>query len=285
MPTLARCAVLAAMLFSSSSCDSTGEKASEQVEAQSHLEIGDFQIPVFTTPEEQFGYTRSWFAAKEMKHATLKAFLHLYPEEREKSGLIALDLAYLKLGSDYRFAPENLVVAALSSYRAIVEEFGDYSAIAAKALWYTGWIYTNLLHDRKNGFAAYRRVISEYPREPISRLPTPPWLSLTFAQEKAQSNSSTTTRDSHWAALALLEIIKHAEDAESGWQAFRKLWQEYPDDIATGIGLRVVLTRGYHLDELLAIAEQFLERGVSNIHLFNDIRREVDLLNLTGEEL
>ena len=267
--------VLAVLFGLTSSCDSTRDPSQEQAGARSYVEIDHIRIPLFPNSTEQFNYTRSWFAEKEKKRAALQAFIQLYPDQREKCGLAALDLAYLQLGSDYRFAPPKFYFTALTSYQAIVAEYVDQPSIMAKALWYIGWISSDLLHDRKRGLEVYHKIVRQYPREPVSPLPPAPWVSLIYPREGDDGTVAAQTEGSSWAALALVEIIQQSEDGEAGWQAFTRLWQEYPDDIATGFGLKVVLQRRYQVDEALPIADQFMKSNWSNIHLLADIRKEI----------
>lgn len=273
--SLACPAFLIVLLFLCTACD-TGPRQQQQADgAPSYLEIDTIRIPIFSTSEEQFNYTLSWFAERTKKRAALQAYRQLYPEQKRNCGLAALDLAYLQLGSDYRFAHEKAYFAALASYNSILEEFVDYPQIMAKALWYIGWISMDLLYDRKRGLEAYRQVVREYPREPVSLLPPAPWVSIIYPQDDLENAAAAMPSGRSWAALALVEIIKHTEDAETGWQAFLRLWQEYPEDIATGFGLRVVLRRQYHVDEVLPMARRFMDSNLSNIHLLSDIRKEV----------
>ncbi|MDJ0622927.1 MAG: hypothetical protein QNJ17_08165, partial [Desulfocapsaceae bacterium] len=154
--------------------------------------------------------------------------------------------------------------------------------IMAKALWYTGWISMDLLYDRQRGLEAYHQVVSGYPREPVLLLPPAPWVSIIYPQDDLENATSLKPSGRNWAALALVEIIKHTEDAEVGWQAFSQLWQEYPEDVATGFGLRIVLRRRYHVEEALLMARSFMDNKLYNIHLLSDIRKEVKAIT-SGE--
>jgi len=199
----------------------------------------------------------------------------LYPENKRYCGLAALDLAYLQLGDDYRFAYDEAYFNALDAYATILAEYTEFPEIIAKALWYIGWISTDLLYDRQKGLASYRRVVDEYPRERVSLLPPAPWVSLIYPQENSGENALQEPPGNSWAALALVEIIKHTEDPEAAWASFNRLWHEYRDDVATGFALRHVLRRRYHVKETRLMAKQFMEKNLSNLHLLGDIRREI----------
>jgi hypothetical protein len=206
-------------------CDGRSSVDAAAVEEHAPIVIDGIAVPVFATAEEQLNYTRSWFAEKDRKRAALKAFIALYPRKRELCGLASLELAYMRLGDDYRFAHEDGYFDALASYNDILAEYVDFPGIMAKALWYTGWISTDLLYDRQAGLAAYRRLVREYPHEHVLLLPAAPWVSLIYPGD-AQGDSATDIRPgSTWAALALMEIIKHADTSDVAWETFVRLWR------------------------------------------------------------
>lgn len=240
--------------------------------------IDENVIPILATPKQQFNYTRSWFADKGAKVAALRAFIELYPEERRYCGLISLDLAYLKLGEDYRFADDAAYFNALDDYKKVLEEYAEVPEVAAKALWYIGWISTDLLYDLNSGLAAHRRVVDEYPGERVSLLPPAPWVSIIYPQEETDESSISSRPGNSWAALALVEIIKHTEDPKVAWSTFLRLWQDYRNDVATGFGLRLVLRRKLHPEKSVAMAYDFMEKNLSNLHILSDIRKEVIIL-------
>jgi tetratricopeptide (TPR) repeat protein len=244
-------------------------------EQQEIVVIDEISIPILPSSEEQFNYTRSWFAERQVKRAALKAYLQLYPKNKKHCGMAALDLAYLQLGDDYRFASDKAYFDALDSYSAILSEYADLPEIMAKALWYIGWISTDLLYDRQRGLAAYRRVVEDYPREKVSLLPPAPWVSIIYPPESSQRNLVQEPSEKNWAALALLEIIKHTEDPEAAWVTFMRLWGDYRNDVATGFALRHVLRRRYHVDETRKMAMEFMEQNLSNLHILGDMRREI----------
>jgi hypothetical protein len=246
-----------------------------RAEQQETVVIDGITIPILPGSEEQFNYTRSWFAERQVKRAALKAYLQLYPDNKKYCGLAAIDLAYLQLGDDYRFASDKAYFDALDSYEAILAEYTELPEITVKALWYIGWISTDLLYDRQRGLAAYRRVVEDYPRERVSLLPPAPWVSILYPPENSDKSLVQEPSEKNWAALALVEIIKHTEDPEAAWASFIQLWGDYRNDVATGFGLRHVLQRRYHVDETRKMAMEFMEQNLSNLHILGDIRREI----------
>lgn len=274
---LSRCHAWPALvlLLVMAGCDGRTSGDPPAVEEQATIVIDGIGVPVFSTAEEQLNYTRSWFAEKDGKRAALKALIALHPRKRELCGLASLELAYMRLGDDYRFAHENGAFDALASYDDILAEYADFPEIMAKALWYKGWISIDLLYDRQAGLAAYRRLVRQYPHQQILPLPAAPWVSLIYPGE-AQGDGATDIRmENSWAALALVEIIKHTEKSDAAWETFVRLWREYRHDVATGFALRLVLRRRYHVKEALVMANRFMAESSSNDHLSGDIRREI----------
>lgn len=263
----------------SSGCQELPPEHRDASENLGSVVIDQITIPVLPTSEEQFNYTRSWFAERRVKRAALKAYIQLHPEQKKYCGMAALDLAYLQLGDDYRFAHEKSYFAALESYNTVLAEYSDFPSIMAKALWYIGWISTDLLYDREKGLAAYRRVVEEFPHEHVFLLPPAPWVSIIYPPDQQGGRVVYAQPRNSWAALALVEMIKHTEDQEAAWNSFVKLWHEHRGDVATGFGLRLVLQRRYHVNETRAMAMEYMERDLSNIHILSDIREELNAID------
>ncbi len=261
-----------------SSCDETPPRVTTSIAEQSFIEIAGIRVPVFVTAAEQFNYTRSWFADIGEKRAALQAFLSLYPEKKRLCGMAALDLAYLELGSDYRFAAEHSSLAAIKDYKNILHEYGDLPEIQVKAYWYIGWIYAGLLKDPQKGNEYFYRIVSEYGNEQISLLSPPPWVSIIHPREGIPQASLNSPPEKHWAALALLEIVRHSEKREEAWSAFARLWREYRNNAATGFALQLILEERLHVDEALVIAQEFLEKKFSNVHVLGDIQRQIQTI-------
>ncbi len=258
-----------------SGCKDLPSEKKISIEQQNTVVIDEIAIPVLPSSKEQFNYTRSWFSDGNVKRAALKAYIQLYPDNEKECGMAALDLAYLQLGDDYRFASDEAYYSALDSYNMILAGYADFPEIMAKALWYIGWISTDLLYDRQKGLASYWKVVEKYPRERVSLLPPAPWVSIIYPQADPDGNTVQDPPGNSWAALALVEIIKHTEDPEAAWTFFIRLWHDYRNDMATGFALRHVLRRRYHVNETIVMANEFMERNLSNIHLLSDIRREI----------
>jgi len=264
-------------------CNERPPDSPESIVESSIIEINDYQVPIFSTPKEQFNYTRSWFARMQEKEASLQAFIKIYPQEKRFCGLASLDLAYLQLGSDYRYSDESSSFAAIKDYKAIIKSFSEYPDIAAKARWYIGCIYSDLLKDKRKGIEEYQKIISLYPRENVTLLSPPPWVSIIYRTDANVNITLSNRPKKNWAALALVEIIRSAEFEDTAWAAFIKLWQNYRDDVATGFGLRVMLQKRYHTEKTLKMAHEYMEEFFSNVHILGDIQKEInDISHVKG---
>lgn len=271
------------LLFSVlSGCDESTVKNFPSTGQRDFIDIGEIRIPVFITAEEQLNYTRSWFADIQEKRAALQAFHQLFPEAKKLGGVAALELAYLQLGNDFRFTLEHASFAAIKDYRRILEEYREFDNISVKALWYIGWIYSNLLGDSTKGIAHFTELVENYPNEKVMLLPPAPWVSIIYEADDTINTALYNQPVNHWAALALLEIIKHSNDSEEAWLAFDSLWHNYRQDKATGFALKAILKQRSHVDEVLERARQYMEKNFSNVHILGDIQKEINALTDTS---
>jgi tetratricopeptide (TPR) repeat protein len=261
------------------SCSEGRKDAPSVTGEHSVIEINGKMVPVFLTAEEQLNYTRSWFADIGEKRAALDAFLTLYPEKKRFCGMAALDLAYLQLGGDYRFAPQHTAFEAIKAYKDILREYEEYPEIQVKSYWYIGWIYADLLQDPEKGIEYYRIVARDYPEDRIFLLSPAPWVSIIYPDDESLQTALNTPPEKNWAALALLEIIRNSENTEEAWAAFLRLWGEYRNNVATGFALRLILEKRHNVDEALIIAREFMEKNFSNVHILGDIQKQINAIN------
>jgi len=267
------------MLFCGLFLSGCGSEVAEEKASsadQSFVQINNISVPVFTTAYEQLNYTRAWFADVPQKRAALEAFIQIYPEERKYRAIAALDLAYLELGKDYRFTYEYSGVRAVLSYLAIIEEYSEYPEILAKAYWYIGWIYSDLLYETAKGLEYYHKVVDIYPDVPVSLLPPAPWVFIIYPNPD-EGSGALTPATNRWAALALVEIIRYSEPEEA-WLGFGKLWERYGDNPAAGFGLRLILKRRIKVKEAVPVAYEYMKNDFSNIHILGDIRSELQAI-------
>lgn len=233
--------------------------------------INGFQVPVFPSPDEQLNYTQSWFDSQDEKKAALLAVTLLFPDAREQRGAAALDLSSLRLGQDYRLAAPAACLEAIQNYREIIEEFQDRPEICAKACWYMGWIFCDLLKDKKKGIEMYQIVVSRYPEIKMDMAPAIPWITIVAPADYTDMQSRYTTNQ-FWADIALVEIIRHAEEIHTVRKAFSLLWTDHRNSLNIGIALRVLLQRQDLRQEVIPFAQEYLLEKTTNPPLQNDIR-------------
>ncbi len=265
-----------------SGCEERFPGSSESLGEPSFTLVNDFQIPIFSTPAEQLNYTRSWFAGIQERRASLQAFLRLYPQEKRYCGLASLDLAFLQLGSDYRLSYKYSSFAAIKAYKTILGNYSEFPGIMAKAHWYIGWIYSDLLKDREKGVVEYHKILKNYPDERVTLLPPVPWVSIIKEPDTDMNTTLLKRPVNKWAALALVEIIRYSGNEEVAWKAFLQLWQNYREYVVTGFGLRLILQKRYHTTQSLKMAREYLENEFSNVHILGDIQKEINAI--TGSE-
>lgn len=238
---------------------------------QAFLPINGYQIPILSNPDEQLSYTRSSFSDTTEKKAALEAMANLLPGARRHRGIAALELAYLRLGSDYRLASEREYQQAVEEYRKIIGEYSDMPEIRAKALWYVGWVYCDLLGETPKGLASYQDLIEQYPQEKMSLLPPAPWVSV-FDQEEYKSETGQYIKSKHsWATIALIEIIRHSADDTTAWNAFQQLWQGEHHNLEIGVALKLLAGRDALVEKIQPYIHKFLESGNAGSHFKKDI--------------
>jgi hypothetical protein len=232
--------------------------------------VDGFQIPVFPTAEEQFNYTRSWFESPEEKRASLIAITRIFTQAREQQGEAALDLSFLELGQDYRLATATDCLKVITRYRQILQEFQELPTICAKATWYIGWIYCDLLKEDGNGLDMYQTVVADYPQVRLNLTPAVPW--ITFINPSPDTTGkSQNNANPYWADLARIEIVRHGLDRKTVWKAFHELWDTGRNNQAIGIALKILLARPDFFQETVPFATQYLGHE-NNQTLANDIR-------------
>jgi tetratricopeptide (TPR) repeat protein len=200
-----------------------------------------YAIEIFETAEDQLRYARAWFSDPQEKQAALEVLIEQYPEANTVRAEAELELAYLALGADYRFADEGACLLAIGKYQRIAVQFSRLADICAKAHWYMGWIYADLLRQNSKAVIHFQTIVSRYPDATL-RLESPvPWVSLVMPQFENQPQVVYERPVYSWRSMALLEIIRNSEDQEEQWVAFEKLWSSDITGAATGHALRALL--------------------------------------------
>lgn len=254
-----------------SSCKTSSDLPDSKTDTYEFISLNNFQIPRLNGAKQQLTYGLSSFEDPENKKAALEAVLHLYPDKNVQTGLAALELGYLRLGQDFRLTTKENVEQACQNYGEIVKEYNSIPEIVAKALWYQGWIYSDLLDDFDSGKKTYHRLIKQYPKQKIRLHPPPPWLSLhsedTPKSHKPYFSQSKLT----WAAMAWLEILRHEKTEQDGKKAFANLQQHDAAGILFVPAIRIMVTN-YGLSHYL---EDTIRDYLQDKNLDEDLQKDL----------
>ncbi len=253
-------------------CNDTAPTAPAPRAALPSVTIGGYLVPKFPSPSEQFNYAKSWFADPGEKRAALDAVALLYPVARMEKGHAALELAYTRLGGDYRMASRRRCLETIAEYNDILQEYEDLPEIRAKAHWYIGWIYCDLINETASGIESYRKVVEEYPDVRTVPAPPVPWVSIVYPADLEADRPATNTAPHYWAGIALVEIIRYSRDLDAVWDAFETLWKNYRAAPATGRALKLLLTRPVLGEKAKLFASEYLAGENVSPHLSKDIR-------------
>jgi len=252
-------------------CTAEAPDTGTPVQAPAAAAVDGFRIPVFATAAEQLNYTKSLSANPHEKEAALKLMAGRFPHDRSQLGEARLELAYLHLGDDFRLADQSVCTDALVAYEAVAREFSDLPAIRAKAYWYMGWIYTDLLKETSRGLALYALLAEKHPQDSFSRIFPVPWLKLVFPNPQVRPYTDDDRHTHSWAGLALLEIVRHAGNARLRRQAFDKLWQDNRHSLTTGYALKAILLSRTPIDEAEAVVAEYVRGNTVNVALNDDL--------------
>lgn len=238
----------------------TGKEPDKETE-YTYQSINDYDIPLLPSPAEQLGYARSSFADGQEQRSALKAVGLFHPDDRYHAGLASLELAYLTLGPDYRLAERQQYRQAIQSYLGILDIFPDQPEINAKALWYLGWIYCDLLREKTQGISFYQRIVRHYPKERLSLLPPAPWLSIHFSDSEQGHQPYYPKSSLLWSDIARLEIIRHSSDFNEADNSFTALHQTHGHTPILFLALKLMVQNHGLNNKILVQAKQFLGDG------------------------
>lgn len=266
-----RCGLLVVLLAQLPGCDRDEPASHVREPALQVRTINGHAVPVFPSPDEQLAYTRSSFARQDEKLAALEAVARFFPDAEAQRGEAALELAYQRLGSDYRQASAADARAALAAYEAILLTHGELPAIAVKAQWYRGWIHCTLLGDRERGLAAFRTLVERFPQTARTTGPSAPLVSLTPSAEKSDPLAGGE-EPILWADLALLAMVRCADGEKTAREALVRLWQRDPHGRCTGLALRELLRLTPPLDEAVDRARDYLAGNSAHVAIASDLR-------------
>ena len=273
-------AMMASFIIAIIQCnDPTVESTQHSITIQKTISHKKYSVEIFPSPEEQLRYARSRFSDPEERRAALEVLIERFPEINTVRGKAELEMAYLALGPDHRFATTDVCTQSLKIYRQIIMRFSDLPAICAKAHWYTGWIHADLMNQKRLAIAHYQTIIHRYPGAKLETESPVPWVSFVMPQTKPSDATVNKRTNCHWASLALLEIIRNSDQEEEKWRAFQTLWSDYHDSLATGHALCALLRERTAISQKVAgNAKYYLENQNLRQSLAEEIR--ISLKNL-----
>ena len=195
----------------------------------------------FATATEQLRHARAWFSDTGEKRAALKGLLDRYHEANAVRAEAELELAYLALGADYRFAPPSACLQAVAEFRRVADQYPELPDICAKAHWYMGWIYADLLHKKPEALVHFHIIVDRFAAATLKIEPPVPWVSLVLPQAADQPRAVYDGPAYSWRSMALLEIIRDSDAEHEKWAAFQLLWKQDRPGVATGHALQILL--------------------------------------------
>ncbi len=219
-----------------------------------------YDIEIFDSAEAQWRYARACYFDPKKKQAALEVLVEFYPTAKLIRAEAELELAYMTLGADYRFANRIACLSAIEKYRRITDEFSELPAVEAKAHWYMGWIYADLLGQKSRALAHYQTIVSHYPNAAFKLESPVPWLTLVLPQPPEERQRIYEHSVYSWRSIALLEIIRNTKDEKAQWTALKMLWSDDRNGPATGPALKHLLRESHTLrQKASAITRSALE--------------------------
>ncbi len=233
-----------------------------------------YEIHRFPSGEAQLRYALSRFSDQLERRAALEVVIEYFSKVKPVRAEAELELAYLELGIDHRFADRNTCIQALNTYRQIITRFSDLPRICAKAYWYMGWIHADLLNQKREGIAYYQTVYRRYPETRIKIESPVSWVVFVMPQIKTEIKATAKQKSLYWASLALLEVIRNSVREEERLEAFQALWSDYRDSLATGYALCALLNGPASTScKVVGYAKDYLEKQKPSQPLADEIRK------------
>lgn len=231
-----------------------------------------YTIPKFPRAIDQLNYARSGFPNKEEKRAAFEFVIRYFPHDRAECGEAILNIAYMNFGFDYRFALIQDYTQAIEEYKTIIKYYADQPSVMAKAYWYIGWIYCDLLNQKADGLAFYWKIIKEYPDTQLGITSPVPWVSLVYPEDDPNSKPKPQKIKTQWAEIALLEIIRNSSDSKEVINAFSLLWENYKNRASTGMALKLLLTTQRYPTDIRPYVHAYLDLYKTNPFLTNELK-------------
>lgn len=276
-PLLVICIILA--IFTCS-CNSQEEEHHSQQNITKLIVIDGFNIPRLASAGEQFSFAAASAASLGHQRALFKSVVQFFPEDRIVIGHAELEIAYLELGSDYRNSLPDQQMNAASNYLQIAVEYQDVPEIAAKALWYHGWISADLLKLKSIGMNSFLSIVNQYAEQPKSRSSFPPWTSINLEQEYDKVLNSQPQPSITWGVLALLELIRYAPNTELGLAHYHSLISYLPENTIVGAALTLLATR----TDLSPVNRSAIKREIDNATITLTLQKQLNEFLLTTQQ-
>jgi hypothetical protein len=100
------------------------------------------------SPCKALRYALARFDDPRAKKASLEVVIDQFPHDQAVRAAAEMELAYLILGADYRFATPGQCHRAIEAYRRVLVDHAELPAVCAKANWYIGWIWPSSSRHR-----------------------------------------------------------------------------------------------------------------------------------------
>lgn len=241
-----------------------------------------YAIQLCSTPDEQLRHALGWFSDLNEKKASLEVVMDAFPDARDFHAEARLELAYLALGRDYRYASAAQCHAAIGNYKKILSGFSDLPAICAEANWHIGWILADLLNEPGKAAAYFQTVVEQYPDVHLHLKPAVPWVSLVLPQVDNRPQAVYERPRYYWSSIALLELVRTSKKQADKWSAFEKLYTDHRNSPATAFAMRELLNGPPSLRrKTAALAKQHLEAMMFSSPMAKEVRqllKDADLL-------
>ncbi len=259
------------LILPCSGCRSTsGPEPTDRKEMAATVRFEGRELESFPTAGQQLAWALSLRDDRQRQAAALRYVLHRFGDNRQICGRAALEIASLALGPDFRLAPAHRCREALDRFAAVVRRYGDLPEVAARGLWYQGWILTDLLHRPGPGLDLMAGLAERFPdaaperRHALFR----PSIAIPVQREAELLPAGSGIR---WADLALLFIVERTDDRQQRLAALQRLLQRAPSPRIAGLAIRHCLRHPPVSRSLFDTARSYLDQPRQDALLRRDI--------------
>ncbi len=273
MRLLLACLLLPILIFAGCRPEADREPAARDTTVTGVRFMGQ-QLETFATADAQLAWVLSLQGEPTRRTAGLHYILDHFPDDRRVCGRAALEIAYLALGPDHRLASPSRCREALALLDGVLHRYGDLPAVAARGLWYKGWLLTDLLHEDASGLGLLHELVNRFPDTPMDR---PRFVFHYRPAIPVQRGADHLLIDTsvRWADLALLFIVERTRDGQQRQAALEQLLQRGPCPRIAGLAILHCLKHPPVSNKLLDIAHRYLDRPQADKFLRRDIGRRL----------